>query len=458
MKRLDANDVKKAGGTRGVAQLVATARKRDNARENPKHWENGLAYIVKKKKGKPGKPDETVSVIATTAANVSLILQHHPLWAGSLGFDEMRQTIVWLQSPPEIQGLQSPEINFTMAETDWIGIQQWLLLIYGATFRRDVVEMGAMKAAEARKFHPVRDYLDSLEWDGTPRLDTMLIRHGGAMDSKWVKVATSKTMIAAVARARKPGCKVDTTLVLESAKQGEKKSWLMRVLAGEAYFSDNLGDVSQKDAQLHLNGKWIVEIAELDALRKAENSRVKSFLSRQVDQYRPPYGRRDVYVPRSCIFVGTTNSSEYLTDASGGRRFWPIEIPKRIDIEAICAERDQLWAEADARYRQGEPWHLDDDLEREAEIEQERRYRRHPWEDVLREKLAHKNRTTFAECLDFLCIEVAKQTSVHSNEVAKVLRRLHFWPGPRTTEKDPDTGRETRPRWYVRRDDEDAPG
>jgi predicted P-loop ATPase len=315
-------------------------------------------------------------------------------------------------------------------------------------FNREAVEMGAMTAALARKIHPIRDYLDSLTWDGTPRLDTMLIRHAGASNSAWVRAVTAKTLIAAVARAHEPGAKVDTVLVLEG-EQGRMKSSMLSALAGEQYFSDNLGDVSHKDAQIHLNGKWIIEIAELDAIRKADNSRTKSFISRQVDQYRPPYGRRDVYVPRSCIFIGTTNSSEYLTDASGGRRFWPVEIPKRIELNAIRAERDQLWAEADARYRGGEAWHLDDELERDAAIEQERRYRPHPWEDVLREKLTGKHQTTFAECLDLLGIEVSKQTHVHSNEIAKTLKRIGFKQGPRTTGKDPNTGKNTRPRLYV---------
>lgn len=438
MKRRDANDTARKRGPEAIVKMVAGARKRDNARAIPPVWEDELART----------PDGTK--LQAIAGNVALILQHDPRWTGTLGFDEMRQAVIWLKAPPEVRGLKPPEVNDTMGETDWVAIQHWLLLAYGVKFNREAVEMGAMKAALAQAFHPIRDYLDSLTWDGTPRLDTMLIRHAGAADSAWVHAVTAKTLIAAVARAREPGVKVDTMLVLESA-QGRMKSSMLCVLAGERYFSDNLGDVSHKDAQIHLNGKWIVEIAELDAIRKADNSRTKSFISRQVDQYRPPYGRRDVYVPRSCIFIGTTNSSEYLTDASGGRRFWPVEIPKRIDLDAIRAERDQLWAEADARHQRGEPWHLDDDLERDAAIEQERRYRPHPWEDVLREKLAHKNQTTFAECLDLLGIELSKQTNVHSNEIAKTLRRIGFELGPRTTGRDPETGKETRPRLYVRK-------
>ena len=412
MKRRDANDTARKLGPEGVVKMVAGARKRDNARETPKPWEDGLAYT------KSGS-------LAKTAGNVALFLLHHPAWTGTLAFNEMKQSPVWRLAPPKVHGLGVPKIGSAMEDTHFIAVQQWLQVEHEVLFSREAVEMGALAAAKERSFHPVRDYLDDLTWDGTPRLDRLLIDYAGAEDSDYVRAVTGKSFIAAVARVRQPGAKVDTMLVLEG-KQGLSKSEFFRVLASDDHFDDHLPDLRDKDALLHLSGLWIVEVAELDALKGQENSRVKSFLSRRVDRYRPPYARHEVCVPRTCVFFGTTNGSEYLADATGGRRFWPVTITRMIDLPRVREMRDQLWAEADHRFAEGEEWHLDADLERDAAVEQDARFVDDPWKHTLERELAGRESVVVDECWRLLGIETNKQGRYDGKRLAAVLMRLGF--------------------------------
>jgi predicted P-loop ATPase len=375
-------------------------------------WETGLAYTGEGK-------------LARVPGNVELFLRHDPAWDGVFGFNEMLQTVVWLKSPPELPGFEPPPLG-PVREEDFVYVQQSLHLTRGGVFQREAIEVGITRAARAKSFHPVRLYLDALpKWDNIKRLDRLLIDRAGADESSYTCAVTAKTLIGAIARVRRPGAKMDNVLIIEGP-QGLKKSTFLRVLAGDDWFDDHLPDLRDKDALVHLAGKWIIEVAELDALRAAENSRVKNFLTRQVDNYRPPYSRREVCIPRSCIFVGTTNGSEYLVDATGGRRFWPVTIRTQIDTERIRAERDQLWAEADARFNSGEPWHLEEALERAAAEEQEHRYVADPWEGVLRQELLGREEVSVEECLRFLGLEARNQKQFDGQRLAKVLRRLHF--------------------------------
>jgi predicted P-loop ATPase len=360
------------------------------------------------------------------ATNVAIVLRCHRAWAGSLAYDELAATLVWLRPPPELADVRPIEPG-PITETDHVVVQTWLARHFPTHrtgfFDRSTIELGMMHAARANSFHPIRDYLDGLVWDGTPRLDTLLIDHAGAEDSAYTRAVTAATFIAAAARVRKPGCKVDTMLILEGA-QGIGKSSLLAHLAGLDWFDDHLPDLRDKDAPLHLRGRWLVEIAELDAMRSAETTRIKAFLSRQVDRFRPPYARCEVEVPRSCIFVGTTNATDYLSDGTGGRRFWPVAVRSTIHPSAI--DRDQVWAEADIRFRAGEAWHLPDDLGDTTAEHQAARFIGDPWEDALRRELAGQARVTVPECLGLLQIAPKDQRHVDSRRIAAVLRRLGF--------------------------------
>ena len=244
-----------------------------------------------------------------------------------------------------------------------------------------------IEAAEAL----MREYLNRLHWDGTPRLEGWTVTHLGAEDTPLNRAFGSLWMISAVARIMQPGSKADHMLILEGP-QGAKKSTALAVLAGDGWFTDELAEIGSKDAALQMRGVWIIEIAELDAIGRAEVSRIKAFLSRTVDRYRPPYDRYVVDVPRQCVFAGSVNPDTYLRDETGNRRFWPVRCG-RIDLDALRRDRDQLWAEAVVRYREGAIWWIDDrDLITAANVEQEARVQPDAWHALIERWLVFEKR------------------------------------------------------------------
>ncbi len=281
--------------------------------------------------------------------------------------------------------------------------------------------------ADRNKFHPVRDYLNSLRWDGITRLPWLASRYFGAEHTPYAEWIGTKFMISAVARIMRPGCKVDTMIILEGA-QGTGKSSALRTIAGDEWFTDQMPDFSTKDASIQLHGKWLIEIAELDAMRRTEQRTVKQYASRQVDTYRPPYGKATIDVPRQCVFSASTNEEEYIDDHTGGRRFWPVTCGT-VDVEAIRQHRDQLWAEAVTRYRNGEPWWLDPDQERLAQDEQDGRRQRDAWEELIASRLAVYGTmpiTVEQVCLTILGIGFEKHNAIINRRVANCLKRAGF--------------------------------
>lgn len=223
----------------------------------------------------------------------------------------------------------------------------------------DTTARAAEVLARQRTFHPVGDYLSGLKWDGCKRLDTWLGVYLDAEESDYTSAVGSRFLIGAVARAMEPGCKMDYMLTLEGS-QGDFKSTAAQILGGE-YYCDGLGSEGKldRDAILAMAGYWIVELSEVDeALRHNNASRMKAFLSRQVDSYRPPYGRCTMQAKRQCVFIGTTNHDLYLRDPTGNRRFLPVRVwtkPGRVrNANSLTYVRDQLWAEAVSRYRAGD--------------------------------------------------------------------------------------------------------
>ena len=225
-----------------------------------------------------------------------------------------------------------------------------------------------------------------------PRIETWACRYLGAEDTAFNRSVGALWLISAVARIFRPGVKADHMLVLEGP-QGARKSTALKILAGEDWFTDELPDLGSKDAAMHMQGVWIIEIAELDAIGKAEVSRIKAFLTRTTDRFRPPYGRYTIEVPRQCVFAGTVNPDTYLRDETGNRRFWPVRCGT-IDIDALARDRDQLWAEAVARFRAGAIWWLDTpELIAAATAEQEKRYQADAWDDLIANWITHETRT-----------------------------------------------------------------
>ena len=219
-------------------------------------------------------------------------------------------------------------------------------------------------ALHANAYHPVREYLRGLVWDGTPRLDTMLVDYLGAEDTPYTRAATRKWMCGAVKRVMVPGCKFDSAIVLVG-KQGIGKSSFAGILS-RGWFNDSEINMNSKDGYESLHGNWIIELAELASTKRSDVETVKTFLSKCEDTYRPAYGRRATTFKRQCVFFGTTNEEEFLRDRTGNRRFWPVTVRQtELDREALEANIDQLWAEAVDAYGKGESLWLDSEELRE---------------------------------------------------------------------------------------------
>jgi predicted P-loop ATPase len=288
--------------------------------------------------------------------------------------------------------------------------------------------------ARRNEFHPLQDYLHKVVWDGQSRIDNWLHVHLGAPDGEYTRFVGRKFLISMVARVLHPGCKADHMMILEGG-QGTRKSAALRILAGEKYFSDSmphLRGVGDKEAQQHLQGKWLVEIAELDAFSKGETRAIKGFLSKQADDYRPPYGRASQSHPRVAVFAGTTNEDQYLEDPTGGRRFWPVETGE-INLSTLAENRDQLFAEAVTELKAGATWWPENDHETELARAEQGKREKEPdaWTDRIVEWLrsalndAKGQGVSTADALDdAILMPRERQNRAAQMRVAAIFRRL----------------------------------
>lgn len=319
-----------------------------------------------------------------TLANVMTILACDESWKDVIAFDSFGEAVVTTKPPPVRP--QDMPLNHKAGEwtdEDSIRTAAWLASEYGLDVRPSVVDQAALTTAMKRVVHPVRDYFDSLTWDGKPRLDTMLAVHFGAANNEYTRGVSARWMISAVARIFLPGCQADCTLVLESRQHGTGKSTGLEILAGKDWFASTGLNIGDKDSYQCLRRKMIYELGELTGLRGRELHRTKNFLSERVSNFRASYGKRNRDYPRQNVFAGTTNESQYLEDKTGNRRFWPVKITE-VDREALERDRDQLWAEAVARFRAKEAWHVNTpEFRRLCEAEQADRVQDDAWDDII---------------------------------------------------------------------------
>lgn len=319
-----------------------------------------------------------------------LKLMTAPEWSGVLEFNEFANEIA-KRRPPPCRAEDRPEKESPhLTETDAVRIAAWFQSsAHRLNVTPELVLQASYSVAERKTFHPVREWLESLTWDGVSRLDA-LPGYFGAADIIYNREVLARFMIAAVARVHDPGCKVDTVLCLVG-DQGKKKSTALGILAGPAdWFSDSQIDLDNKDGMQALRGKWIVEIPELDSFKGKSATRIKAFASSKIDNYRPSYARQTRAFPRHCVFAATTNEEQFLTDQTGNRRFWPVTCGA-IDLERLANDRTALWAEAVQQYRAGKAWWLQgSELESSAVEQQDAHTEQDPWLVLLARWIARE--------------------------------------------------------------------
>jgi putative DNA primase/helicase len=324
-------------------------------------------------------------VTSPIAANVSTYLRHHPRWRDVVAYDEFRETVITTRPPPwDSEDAPTSVEPGVWGDADTGRLRAWLARTDGLEFPLAEVDQGLALAADTRRVHPVREYLDGLVWDGVERLPSWLVTYCGANDSLYERGVGVRWPISAVARIFAPGCQVDCVLVLEGQTGAGKTSAFRELVPVSEWYSDTPLDLANKDALDNLRAVWIYGLDELDSLRKGEVTKVKNFITSRRDHYRPPYAHRARDFLRQNVFGGTTNEDEYLIDRTGNRRFWPVRVAPSVDWQGIARDRDQLWAEAVHRYRAGEPWHVDTaGLRTLCEAQQTERVQQDPWVEMI---------------------------------------------------------------------------
>ena len=367
-------------------------------------------------------------------------------------FNELKQNVVFATKEipwPEDYGRVLTDHVERLARTYLINKYQGVDYVPS----KDHLHEAIMTIAYGNKFNPVLEYLDSLKWDGTPRVARLFSDYFNCGDDAYVRGVSKAFMIGAVRRMRRPGCKFDTMPVLKSP-QGWLKSSAVRVLFGGDWYSDaELGNLAGKDSALALRGIWVQEFAEIDAIARADSNTLKAFISRATDRIREPYGRVVEDSPRRCVFVGTVNEGGYLKDSTGARRFWPLDVRKPIDAAKLTRDRDQLWAEAAALEAAGESLELPRELWHDAGERQAAQSSADPWADTLRSfvgqrKAAYEradaadadagedgeglpilppDRVHSSELFDALGIAIKDQTKDKSQRLRVVMESLVGW-------------------------------
>ncbi|AMG33632.1 virulence-associated E family protein [Staphylococcus saprophyticus] len=343
--------------------------------------------------------NETLEITAKGAfkssiPNIEIILRNDPNLKGKVAFNAFTKQIECLGKTP----WNSESKIRQWQDGDDSSLRGYIEKVY------DIHHSGKTKdaiisVAIQNQYHPVKDYLNNLEWDGQPRLERLFIKYLGVEDTKVNRTTTRKALTAGVARVMEPGCKFDYMLTLYGP-QGVGKSALLKKLGG-AWFSDSLVSVTGKEAYEALQGVWLMEMAELAATRKAEVEAIKHFISKQIDRFRVAYGHYIEDFPRQCIFIGTTNKVDFLRDETGGRRFWPMTVnPDNVEVKWSKITKhdiDQIWAEAVHFYNEGEELYLDPELEKEMRDIQSKHTEESPYVGIIEEFLNTKLPTNWNE-------------------------------------------------------------
>lgn len=369
-----------------------------------------------------------------TALNVMVRLQP----ALRLAFDELRQAFVFRgASLPWAHCHSGRRLDEASAQL----LRAFILTQFSVELSAQNLKDAAETVGRTNPFHPIREYLATLSWDGTKRIDTAFTELFGAEDIPYSRAVSRLFFVSAVRRIRQPGCKYDTMPILEGA-QGVGKSSTIRALCHDpSWFTDasiNLspyGDAAK--AAIELEGVWIYEMAELDALTRAQTTKMKAWLSRQRDDFKRPYDRFATHLDRSFVVIGTSNEDSYLADTTGNRRYLPLTA-KRCDADAAAQLRDQLWAEAVVAEPSYGPLILPQSRWHDAAKMQDARLNVHPWLDKLRDILSalgydeetgsHRpvERVHGNTLLDHLKVDTGRASQRESKELRKLMPLLGY--------------------------------
>lgn len=343
--------------------------------------------------------------------NACKIVLQHKEFAGKVWYDEfhLKYFTSWNGDRREIS--DHDILTMTVFMQNFLGIRR---------MSDDTVKKAIVAAGRQIIRNEPREWLDSLKWDGQARIRDSLSKYFGADKSRYVMDASRNFWISMVARVMEPGCQVDNVVILES-NQGLGKSSALRVIGGP-YYAETAESMSNKDFLLLMQGRFLIEIGELEAFSKSEITKIKQMITCRTDRYRAPYGRSAEDHPRMCIFVGSTNEDAYLRDHTGGRRFWPVKCGQVIDQGRLQMDREQLFAEAVELYKDGEPWYKIEG----AEAEQEKRRVADIWEDVIYEKAGMISNVDMAEVLKWLDIEVGKAGLAEQHRIGRCMRALGY--------------------------------
>lgn len=358
--------------------------------------------------------------------NAELLLENHPFAAGRLRYNSFTRASE-IKDDATQMWRSMIDVDLTRLRSAFDGY---------VSISRDMMFDAVTSVAYRNSTHPVRDYLTTIKWDGTPRLDTLFSSYFKSDGSALHCEAGARWAIGAVARIMSPGCKLDTLPVLEGKQGIFKSSGVAALVPDRKWFADTQFDLSSKDAYQSLDGVWIYEIGEMESFSRADITRLKGFLSSAEDHYRLPYGKTIQTVPRQTVFIGTTNETDYVADRTGERRKWPIPVTA-VDLDAIHRDRDSLWAEAVVRFAAGESWYLEGESAREMSAKAMERHVGDPWVEMfdtaIRAALLRR-----AGCPEYLTLpeiyeahfltDTPRLTPADSKRIARALRALGCVP------------------------------
>lgn len=401
------------GSTIPVVQKKVQELRRETARASvSSSWRSKLIY----------EPSGDSIVVKSCLANVVTLLLHHEALKGKVRFNTFTLEIENAGLPIDV-----PPGRWTDTATN--RLNNWLQVNENIFVRSSIVNEAIDVASIETQYHPVRDYLDSLKWDGIERANSWLSDYCEAENSALNIAIGRKFLVSAVRRIYEPGAQADYTLILESP-QGRKKSTLLRTLFGKDWFTDEVDALGSKDSAMQLRGVWGVELAELASVNRSDAHSTKAFLTRRDDRFRPPYGKHVISVPRQCVFIGTTNKDTYLIDDTGNRRFWTVRCD-HLYPDDLAKVRDQLWAEAVHIYRAGEQPFLDDSLSEEIEQAQMQREvaSADPWLEQVSRAIEAWPPSEPLNCpaiMDRLFLDTVHRTQAAMTRIGHIMRVLGY--------------------------------